>query len=165
VDGLGYLVYNRCKDRRGRVYQSADGLNYHLLFEHVNHTVPQSLNEGLDGSLYLSTNTGPGWLRNPLLLFAMRGYSFVNPVIIHDEKQIHEDLKLSKPAKEVPFVDHPMGTNVFLNGRWRHILLYRVCDLRETNGEGAPPTPQTGLYAAELEYDRVQPQPFFPDTR
>jgi hypothetical protein len=37
-----------------------------LLFEHPNHTVPQVLNQGLDGSLYLATNPGPGWLRNPI---------------------------------------------------------------------------------------------------
>ena len=123
--------------------------------DHWNHTVPQVLNQGLDGSVYLTTNTGPGWLRNPLLAFALRGVGFVDPVVVHDEKQIGDDKE-----REVPFCDHGVGSNVFLGGRWRHLLLYRVCDLRETNGEGAPPMPQTGLYLAELEYGSVTHTPF-----
>ena len=155
-----YLVYTRGSNRRGRVYRSGDGLNYYLRADHWNHTVPQVLNQGLDGSVYLTTNTGPGWLRNPLLAFAMRGVGFVDPVVVHDEKEIGDDKE-----REVPFCDHGIGTNVLLNDRWRHLLLYRVCDLRETNGEGAPPMPQTGLYLAELEYDRVTRPPFRLGTR
>jgi hypothetical protein len=151
----GYLIYTRGADRRGRVYRSIEGLNYYFVFDHWNWTVPQVLNQGLDGSLYLVTNTGPGWLRNPLLAYAMQGVKFVDPVIIHDEKEIGDDR-----GKEVPFCDHAIANNVFLNGRWRHLVCYRVCDLRETNGEGAPPLPQTGLYLAELEYDSVTHFPF-----
>lgn len=154
--GNEYLVYTRgTTDRKGRVYRSQDGLNYYLAFDHWNYTVPQALNQGLDGSLYLATCTGPGWLRNPLLAFSLRGQSFVNPIIIHDEKQIGDDT-----GKEVPFCDHGIASNVFLNGRWRHLLFYRVCDLRETSGKGAPPFPQTGLYLAEFEYDRTVDMPF-----
>ena len=154
--GNEYLVYTRgTTDRRGRVYRSQDGLNYYLTFDHWNYTVPQALNKGLDGSLYLATCTGPGWLRNPLLAFALRGQSFVNPVIVHDEKQIGDDR-----GSEVPFCDHAIASNVFLNGRWRHLLCYRVCDLSETNGKGAPPFPQTGLYLAEFEYDAITETPF-----
>ena len=152
----GYWVYTRGGNNpRGRVYRSHDGLNYTFAFDNWNHTVPQVLNQGLDGSVYLTTNTGPGWLRNPLLAFALRGQSMVNPIIVHDEKQIRDDR-----GKEVPFVDHGVGANIFLNGRWRHLLCYRVLDLRETNGEGAPPTPQTGIYLAELEYETVTHAPF-----
>ncbi len=151
----GYLVHTRGSDPRGRVYRSGDGLRYVFQYDHWNHTVPQTLNAGLDGSLYVATNRGPGWLRNPLVAFAVHGQSLVDPVIIHDEKQIGDD-----KGAEVPFCDHPMGANVFLNGRWRHLLLYRVCDLRETNGQGAPPTPQTGLYLAEFEYSNVTYTPF-----
>jgi len=142
-----YLVYTRGRDPKGRVYTSSDGLNYNLLFDHPNHTVPQTLNQGLDGGLYLASNTGPGWLRNPLFAWAMRGRDFVEPMIIHDEKGIRDD-----KGPETPFVDHGVGGNFMLEGRWRHFFLYRVCDLRETNGEGAPPRPQTGLYLAEMMY-------------
>ena len=153
----GYLIYTRGADTdpKGRFYWSQDGLHYYFKSDHWNHTVPQKLNQGLDGSLYLTTNTGPGWLRNPLYAFALRGLSFVDPVIVHDEKKLR-DVK----GKEVPFCDHGVGANIFLNGRWRHLLTYRVLDLRETNGEGAPPTPQTGLYMAEFEYDTVTQVPF-----
>ena len=152
----GYWVYTRGgNNQRGRVYRSRDGLNYEFAFDHWNHTVPQVLNQSLDGSLYLTTNTGPGWLRNPLLAFALRGRSFVDPLIVHDEKGIRNDKQ-----PQVPFVDHGIGANIFLNGRWRHFLTYRICDLRETNGEGAPPTPETGLYLAELEYESITHAPF-----
>ena len=137
------------------MYRSADGLHYHPQFDHWNHTVPQSLNQGLDGSLYLATNRGPGMLRNPLVAFALRGQTFVDPIIVHDEKQIGDD-----KGNEVPFCDHAMAANIHLGGRWRHFLTYRVCDLRETNGQGAPPTPQTGLYLAEFEYGSVTHVPF-----
>ena len=153
----GYMIHTRGPDTdpKGRFYWSADGLHYHFKFDHWNHTVPQVLNQGLDGSLYLITNPGPGWLRNPLQAFALRGLSLVNPVIVHDEKEIRDS-----KGKEVPFVDHGMGANVRIDGRWRHLLTYRVLDVRETNGEGAPPTPQTGLYLAELEFDQVSSPPF-----
>jgi hypothetical protein len=158
-EDAGYLVYTRGSDRRGRVYRSQDGLNYYLAFDHWNHTVPQVLNQGLDGGVYLLTNTGPGWLRNPLLAFALRGVGFVTPIIVHDEKGIRDDSGRQNGG-EVPFCDHGIGTSVFLGGRWRHLILYRVLDLRETNGEGAPPRPQTGLYLAELEYESATHVPF-----
>ncbi|MBI3208837.1 MAG: hypothetical protein HYZ37_08040 [Candidatus Solibacter usitatus] len=145
----GYLLYTRgAADRRGRLYRSMAGLSYYFVSDHWNWTVPQGFNQGLDGSLYLTTNTGPGMLRNPLLAFAMQGVSFTEPLTVHDEKQIGDDRE-----KETPFVDHGIAANVHLTGRWRHLLLYRVLDLRETNGQGAPPSPQTGLYLAEREYD------------
>jgi hypothetical protein len=159
VDGE-IFVYTRGRDRRGCLYRSGDGLDYYLRADHWNHTVPQVLNPGLDGTAYLATNTGPGWLRNPLVAFALRGVDFVDPFVVHDEKQIGDDR-----GKEVPFCDHGVGVNVLLGGRWRHLLLYRVLDLRETNGEGAPPMPQTGLYLAELEYGTATHVPFRFDVR
>jgi hypothetical protein len=151
-----YVVYTRgVSDRRGRVYRSLDGLEYYLAFDHWNWTVPQVFNQTLDGSLYLTTNTGPGMLRNPLLAYELRGQSFADPVAMHDEKQIGDDR-----GAEVPFVDHALAENVFLEGRWRHLLAYRVCDLRETNGQGAPPRPQTGLYLAEKPSTAVSYAPW-----
>ena len=70
-----------------------------------------------------------------------------DPIIIHDHKGIRDH-----DGPEVPFVDHGVAKNVILEGKRRHLLFYRVCDLRETNGEGAAATPQTGLYLAEIEY-------------
>ena len=147
-----YLVYTRGSDSRGRVYASSNGLHYHFLFQHTNNNVPQVLNQGLDGSLYLAANTSPGVLRNPLFAFVLQEQSFTRPMVIHDEQGMHEDLSREKPARSVPLVDHGVGANVFFGGRWRHVLCYRVCDVRETNGQAAPPTPRTGLYLAEFEY-------------
>ncbi|MFN0165696.1 MAG: SGNH/GDSL hydrolase family protein [Bryobacteraceae bacterium] len=155
-----YRLYTRSRDGRGRMYRSSDGLNYRFLFDQKTHTVPQVLNQGLDDSLYVATNLGPGMLRNPLLAFAVNGHSLVDQIAVHDEKRIHEDFSRTDKSKEVPFADHGVADNVFLNGRWRHLLLYRLIDLRETNGEGAPPTPQSGLYLAEFEYAKTVLRPF-----
>ena len=88
-DGSRYLVYTRCYDNKGRVYSSRDGLNFTFLFDHYNYNCPQTLNSGLDGSMYLLTNRGPGLLRNPLLAFPLRGESFLEPWVIHDERRVH----------------------------------------------------------------------------
>jgi len=153
--GGRYLLHTRGRDPKGHVYSSIDGLNYQLEFDHRNHTVPQVMNQGLDGSLYISTNTGPGYLRNPLLAFPLVGTSLSAPWVIHDEKGLRDP-----KGKEVPFADHGVGGNFFLDGRWRHLFLYRLCDLRETNGDGIAPLPGTGLYLAEMEYRRVTSVPF-----
>jgi hypothetical protein len=155
--GDHYLVHTRGVDPKGRIYISKDGLNYTFLFDHPNQTSPQTLNQGLDGSLYLATNPRPwpGWLRNPLVAYTLRDRRLVDPIVIHDEKYIRGDL-----GPEVPFVDHPRGANIFLEGTWHHFLLYRVCDLRETNGQGYPPFPQTGLYLAEFKYDNITTVPY-----
>jgi hypothetical protein len=113
------------------------------------------MNQGLDGSLYVSTNIGPGFLRNPLFAFPLAGKTLTEPWVIHDEKGLRDP-----KGREVPFADHGVGGNFFLEGRWRHLLLYRLCDLRETNGEGRAPLESTGLYLAELEYQRVTVAPF-----
>ena len=114
------------------------------------------LNEGLDGSLYLATNASPGRLRNPLLAYAVSldRHEVKDPLLVHDDKFVH-----AAGGAEHPFVDHARATNLYLEGRWRHLLLFRVCDLRETNGQGLPAKPQTGLYLAEFEYPNITVQP------
>ena len=156
-DGPRYLVYTRGYDMKGRVYSSTDGLNYTFLFDHYNYNAPQTLNQGLDGSIYLMTNRGPGLLRNPLLAFPLCGQTFREPWVIHDERRVHV---YDPKEREIPFVDHAVGANLFLEGRWRHFVTYRVTGLHETDGEGAPQGPHTGLYLDELVYDRVVKPPF-----
>jgi hypothetical protein len=47
------------------------------------------------------------------------------------------------------FMDHASGETVRLaDGRWHHLLSYRIMD-RGEHGGGAPP-PQTGLYLEEV---------------
>jgi hypothetical protein len=151
-DGSRFLVYTRGYDVKGRVYTSTDGLNYTLLFDHYNYNAPQTLNQGLDGSIFLITNRGPGLLRNPLLAFPLRGQNFREPWVIHDERRVRA---YDPQARETPFVDHGVGANLFLEGRWRYFVAYRVTGLHETDGEGAPQGPHTGLYCDELIYDHV----------
>ncbi|MFA6133167.1 MAG: hypothetical protein WC869_04015 [Phycisphaerae bacterium] len=168
--GDRYLVSTRGEDPKGRMYVSSDGMNFEPLFDWKNHYVPRILNKGLDGSLYLATNTGPGFLRNPLLVFPLEGDHFGQPVIVHDQDGVRDD-----KSDKIPFVDHAMASNVFLEGRWRHLLFYRVCDLKERTfygfqkdliqkfqgGKGPiPMRPTSGLYCAEIEYDKVVDPPF-----
>ncbi len=177
--GNRYILYARGMDPVGRVYQSADGMNFKLWFEKKNCDVPQVLNQGLDGSLYLATN--PNWdcLRNPLLAYPLEDGSFGEAILIHDEDGFRDD-----KGPKVPFIDHPVGMNTYLEGRWRHFLWYRVCDLRERTFHGfvddlvmedGTPHPARafhkgggpvarrengGLYMVEFEYDRVVEVPF-----
>jgi hypothetical protein len=157
-DGARFLVYTRGSDHRGHVYGSTDGLNYTFLFDHYNYQSPQTLHQGLNGSIYLATNRGPGMLRNPLYAFPLRGETFLEPFLIHDERRVH--LYYPKDVPETPFVDHGLSSSLFLGGRWRHFVAYRVMGLHETDGQGDPPGPHTGIYIDELVYDRVTHVPF-----
>jgi hypothetical protein len=99
--------------------------------------------------------------------------SFWATVYVHDQDGIRGDKGSSKP-----FVDHGVASNVFLEGRWRHLVFYRCCDLMERTlhefqlqqgmgnivyGKGKGPIPRrpwSGMYVVELEYDRVTAAPF-----
>ncbi len=154
--GSGFLVYTRGYDVKGRVYSSKDGLNFTFVFDHYNYNSPQTLNQGLDGSLYQISNPGPGLLRNPLYAYPLRGKHFMEPWVVHDERRVR-----SYPNEpDSPFCDHAVGQNVFLEGRWRHFVCYRVIGLHETDGKGAPAGPRSGVYVIEPEYDRVVRTPF-----
>lgn len=171
ADG-SYWIYTRGEDDAvGRWYRSDDGLNYRLFLETPNHTVPQPMSQGLQGELYVATNPFPGpdgaWLRNPLLVKTFTGDGYGAPEIVHDEGGIRD-----QRGDRIPFVDHAAGSSLFLEGRWRHFLLYRLCDLKERTpyafqtdlrallGAPKPRTTTGGLYLAEFAYDRVTHPPF-----
>jgi len=169
-DGDRYLVSTRGRDAKGRMYASADGLNYQFLFDWPNTYSPRTLNKGLDGSLYLAANRNTGWFRNPLLAYPMIGNGFGEGIIIHDQSGVRDD-----NGDKLPFVDHPLGVNLFLEGQWRHLVFFRVCDLKERTFYGfqkdmikkvhgdTGPIPKrlsSGLYAAEMLYDKVTTPPF-----
>ena len=169
--GNRYLISTRDdKTPKVRMYASDDGMKFKFLFEAKNHYVPRALNKGLDGSIYLATNPGPGFLRNPLSAYPLTGDSFGEPTIIHDQDGVRDD-----KGDKIPFVDHGQASNLFLEGRWRHLIFYRVCDLKERTLYGfqkglikqfhgdkgpIPKRPTSGVYAAEFEYDKVITPPF-----
>jgi len=164
--GAKYYLFTRGTDPMGRLYESADGFAFALKLERPNVTVPQVLNQGLDGSLYLATNPGPGWLRNPLVAYNILGEGAASEgFMLHDQDGARDDT-----GESIPFVDHAVGANVFLDGRPRHFLFYRVCDLKERTlhqfqieegdhlalyGESGPSDRKstTGLYLMELEFE------------
>lgn len=169
--GNRYLISTRDdKSPKVRIYASDDGMKFKFLFESKNHYVPRALNKGLDGSIYLATNPGPGFLRNPLLAYPLTGDSFGEPASIHDQDAVRDD-----KGDKIPFVDHGQASNLFLEGRWQHLIFYRVCDLKERTLYGfqkglikqfhgdkgpIPKRPTSGVYAAELLYDAVTSPPF-----
>ena len=112
---------------KNRMYVSDDQLNYKFLFDWDSvQDSPMVLNQGLDGSLYLVTNRNRGWYRNPLMAYPIEGNALGDGVIIHDQDGVRDD-----KGDKLPFIDHGRGNNVLLEGRWRHLLCYRVCDLKE----------------------------------
>ena len=173
VDDILY-VYTRGSGT-GRLYRSIDGIVFNLMSEKENLNVPQILNKGLDDSLYIATNPGPGLLRNPLLAYPVNNNMFGEPAVIHDQGGIY-----TEDGEEIPFVDHAIGFNIYLGNRWRHIITYRVCDLKERSIAASlaasmkdlgryldkNKTPNlekreySGLYMAELEYAGVADQPY-----
>ena len=127
-----YFIYTRGSDPVGRLYTSRDGLNYTLCSQRYNNTVPQALNMTLDGRLYVATNPNMDVLRNPLVAYPFVDETldipncFGAPIVIHDQDHVRDC-----SGDSIPFVDHGVASNVFLEGRWRHLLWYRVCDLKE----------------------------------
>ncbi|MFH1008493.1 MAG: hypothetical protein V1800_13485 [Candidatus Latescibacterota bacterium] len=160
----GYFwIHTRGYDPVGRLYRSENGLDYEIFREQPMHTVPQVLNQRLDGNLYLATNPFPAppeiWIRNPLVLLPLGKNGYEEATIAHDEGGIRVDT-----GDSIPFIDHAVASNVFLEGRRRHLLFYRVCDLKERTaypfqtdlakliGTPKPRSPKSGLYLAEIEY-------------
>lgn len=161
----GFYLFTRGIDPVGRLYHSEDGFRFSKILERPNVTVPQVLNQAPDGSLYLATNSGPGWLRNPLVAYSLSGNTAdVSELVIHDQDGIRDG-----DGEKIPFVDHAIASTVILEGKTRHLIFYRVCDLKERTlhqyqidagdhlalyGDGGPSErlSTTGLYAAELEF-------------
>ncbi len=173
--GDTYYVQTRCRRATGgNLYRSKDGLEYEFAgFLDTHCGCPVVLNEGLDGSLYVASNYSPGWVRNPLEATMWDGDHFGQRFILHDQDGVRGDKGSSKP-----FVDHGVASNVFLEGRWRHLVFYRCCDLMERTlhgfqlqqgmgdvvyGKGKGPIPRrpwSGMYVVELEYDHVTTTPY-----
>lgn len=170
--GQRYFIASRGgKGPKDRMYVSDDGLTFKFLFDWDNiQDTPTALSQGLDGSLYLATNRNKGWFRNPLYVLPMVGNGFGEPTILHDQDGVREDTD-----DKLPFIDHAMGNNVVLEGKWRHLICYRVCDLKERTLYGfqervvkkihgdtgpIPKRASSGMYLAELMYDHITNKPF-----
>ena len=174
IQGQGNEYFIAERGEKNRVYVSNDGLNFKLFLElKGEHNGPFIINEGLDGNLYLACNGNEGWYRNPLLIYPKEGNDFGKGIILHDQDGVRSD-----KGDKLPFIDHARGSNVLLEGRWRHLICYRVCDLKERTlygfqsdfvkkvhgGKGPIPKRATsGLYIAELMYDKITTKPFFGD--
>jgi hypothetical protein len=178
--GLNYYIFSRSNDP-GRLYVSGDGFKYSL-FRQFDigvtdpYSAPMILNQGLDGSLYIGTNL-KNRIRNPVVAYPLllpEG-KLLEPVILHDEDGIRE---WGKPR--MPMVDHPISKNILLAGKWKHIILYRVCDYRERGwldpdwkeameyyagyGPHRPKYDSSGLYAIEIEYENKSLIPWHFDS-
>jgi hypothetical protein len=172
--GDAFFVQTRCPSAEGNLYRAGSDLDFKFVATlDTRCGSPKILNRGLDGSLYVACNSSPGWVRNPLEMVPWEQDSFGQPVILHDQDGIRGDKGSSKP-----FVDHAIASNVFLEGRWRHLVFYRVCDLMERTlhgfqlkqgfgdlvyGKGKGPIPRrpwSGMYVVEIVYNHVIEPPF-----
>lgn len=119
---------------------------------------PVTLNRGLNGMLYIASNpyreqdskggTSASHLRETLQLRPLSEdrRSLGDPVTVRDGDADFG----AAPHGSVWWCDHPLGRTVRLaDGRWRHLLTYRVLERDETI-EGFPPTPHTGTYIEEV---------------
>ena len=156
-----YWLHTRGRERTCQLYRSHDGLNYVPSCTYPLLSVPQSLNQHLDGALYLATNPIPTppafWLRNPLVTIPLQDGHYGEQHMIYDEGGIRVDT-----GDRIPFVDHAVSSNLFLGGRWRHLLFFRVCDLKERTpysfqtdlarliGKPCSRRATSGLYCSEL---------------
>ena len=172
--GNAYYVQTRCRNAEGNLYRSTDGLDYEFAATLDSHAgCPKILNQGLDGSLYVACNFSPGWVRNPLEAVPWEKDHFGTPFLLHDQDGVRGD-----KGDSLPFVDHAVAENVFLEGKWRHLIFYRLCDLKERTlhgfqlkqgfgdkvyGKGKGPIPRrpwSGMYAVELEYNEATAPPY-----
>jgi len=165
-----YFLYTRGADPQGRLYESSDAIDWKFRLAKANNTVPQVLNQRLNGELYLTTNPNQDMLRNPLVIYPWNDNSFGEAITLHDQDGVRDCC-----GESIPFVDHAIAVNLFLEKRWRHLICYRVCDLKERSLHGfqqnqslaihGPNGPKArasfgGLYISELVGDPCTRPPF-----
>lgn len=148
-----------------RLWRSADeGQSWEKLLDmpQFRAATPISLNRCTDGSLYFAGNPERKTdslgraltsieMRETLLLWplAQDGRSLLEPIVARDCLAEFGPA----PAESIWRADHPVGVTVRLaDGRWHHVLCYRVLDRDECVGD-AVLTPRTGTYVEEVLSD------------
>lgn len=132
-----------------RIWRSTDnGENWEVVInrERARGQAPITINQAADGTPYVVANR-LGYERDWLALWPLSD----------DRKSLKDPIDVRNataefgppPSGMVWFMDHASGETVRLaDGRWHHLLSYRIMD-RGEHGGGAPP-PQTGLYLEEV---------------
>ena len=148
-----------------RLWRSADGgASWEKLLDQPQFRActPVSLNRCADGSLYFAGNPERKTdslgralssieMRETLLLWplAQDRRSLLDPIVARDCPAEFGPA----PAGSIWRADHPVGVTVRLaDGRWRHVLCYRVLDRDECVSD-AVLTPRTGTYVEEILSD------------
>jgi len=137
----------------------------------VRSAAPVTLNQAADGSPYLAANL----FEVPLTPTSDHRKVTVDPwgwrnfggvrrdkLYLWPLDRTREDLEAPLVVRDCPAdfgppsggttwsADHPVGLTVRLrDGRWRHLLAYRVLE-RGENGMGCKPTPHTGCFLEEV---------------
>jgi hypothetical protein len=157
--GSGYVL---------RVWRSTRSGEWNLVLDQPKARLnsPVTINVAADGSAYLVSNpydeafipetaaTGRG--REKLVLWPLNGArnGLEPPLTIRD--CIAEFGETPSPAGggeviERWMADHPNGMTVRLNdGRWHHLLSYRVCHGPRYEPSGTTPSPHSGSYIEEV---------------
>lgn len=148
-----------------RLWRSADnGQTWNQIVQanKVRASTPVVLNQAADGTPYVTANPwrdaafnaqgqkmGIWSHRQQLYLWPVneKRDDLEAPIVLRDTDQ-----EFSPPsATGVWCVDHPIGTTVQLaDGRWHHLLCYRIKEHKGGVKETEQPTERTGLYVEEV---------------
>ena len=132
-----------------RVWRSGDAeARWELAIEapRTRHEAPVSINRAADGTPYIGANLlGHG--RETLCVWPLNAErtGLGNAMIIRNARGDFG----APPGGSHWMVDHPSGATVRLaDGKWHHVLVYRI--LEQAEHRGADPPPQTACYIEEV---------------
>ena len=136
-------------DNLVRVWRSADnGRTWDVLIDlpKARGQAPVTLNQAADGTPYIVANL-PGHERDWLGLWPLQPDRKALGAMINVRNAV-EDFG-PPPSGLVWFMDHPSAATLRLaDGKWHHVLTYRLMDRGEHSG--GEPTPHTGQYVEEV---------------
>ena len=118
---------------------------------------PVTINRAADGTPYIAANPFLRDRHEPYR-YGERGVLNIWP-LDSSRRKLKDPISVcdgdkhfgESPSGRGWYIDHPNGQTVRLaDGRWRHILVYRVADRGEVS-YGTDPVPVTGCHMAEVE--------------
>ncbi len=140
-----------------RVWRSVDCRNWERIIDKswMIGRGPVTVNKAADGTPYLAAN--PFLRGQEPFAYCERGILQIWPLVTSRE-DLEDPIVVcdgneqfgGSPSGRGWYIDHPNGQTVRLgNGRWCHILVYRVADRGEVT-DGTDPVEATGCHVAEI---------------
>jgi len=125
---------------------------------------PLSICQAADGTPYVACNQGFSGFINCVGHLGVEGYPTFREVLCLWPLTADRTSLLTPFFARIPryefgppvvggewYCDHPVGLNLRLaDGRWHHLLCYRIMAIAEGLGQGYPPSPHSGLHVEEV---------------